>query len=196
MQFAVFAANIHANETTQYSAFQLVYGRLPNLPIDAALNFQKSIYSDVDDYAATVKDHFTKSLTVVQSKIEKGQQRYKSTYDKQANDKSYEIGDYVLKDTKTYKKGLTPKFLPLYDGPYRIIKINHPNIVIENIKKPSLTETIHINRTKQYYPRDAPKSIQPTELEERSKMISATGIKQDETKQMLQRYNLRSGNQC
>jgi len=38
LPFSVFSTNIHMNETTKFSPFEVIYGRLPKLPIDVFIN--------------------------------------------------------------------------------------------------------------------------------------------------------------
>jgi len=85
LPFAVFATKIHQNETTKFSPFELLYGRLTQLPIDSALHSNPSLHLiDLESCHHQVKRHFTQALTVIQSQIEQAQHRYKLAYDQHA----------------------------------------------------------------------------------------------------------------
>jgi len=149
--FAKFAANIHVNQSTGFSAFELIFGRLPFLSLDSSLNFAAPFHLvDIFTYEQEVKKHFTLALTVIQSQIEKAQQKYKFQYDKKARNVAYKVGDLILKESQVVRKGLIRKLMPLYQGPYKIIKLIWPNIVVEMLDNPAIVETLHVNRTKPY----------------------------------------------
>jgi len=51
LPYAVFATNIHQNETTKFSPFELMFGRLPTLPIDSVLHFRPPMHLiDLESY--------------------------------------------------------------------------------------------------------------------------------------------------
>lgn len=156
LPFAVFATNIHENESTGFSPFYLMYGRKPRLPIDAALNYNPPLhFIDLESYQHEVKRYFTQAITIANENIKHSQDKYKMSYNNKAKDVNYKVGDYVLKDSHVIKKGITPKLLPLYQGPYKIVEIRYPNIVIELVQNPKHIETIHVNRTKRYFTQEA-----------------------------------------
>jgi len=71
LPFAVFATNIHVNESTGFSPFYLVYGRQPKLPIDAALNYAPPLhFMDVDSYAHEIKKFFTQAVTIANENVQ------------------------------------------------------------------------------------------------------------------------------
>lgn len=152
LPFAVFSTNINENESTRYSPFELMFARQPRLPIDAALNYQKPLHMiDSDDYANEVKTHFTMALTTIQKILDKAQGKYTDQYNKKAVEPNYKVGDLVLKDIRSCKRGLTTKLLPKYEGPFRIIEINYPNVRIQCLKNPKSLETLHVNRTRKFH---------------------------------------------
>lgn len=149
--FATFAINSHKNESTGFSPFELVYGRLPRLPIDACLSYEKPLHLiDYDNYVVEMQSQFTTAFEQARKSIEKSQTRYKNNYDRKSHDVNYKIGDKILKDIRYYKPGTCPKFSPLFEGPYEIVEVRYPNIVIRKPERPDKLETVHINRTKKY----------------------------------------------
>uniref|UniRef100_A0A915HNS6 Uncharacterized protein n=1 Tax=Romanomermis culicivorax TaxID=13658 RepID=A0A915HNS6_ROMCU len=101
-------------------------------------------------YHFEVQKHFTEALMVIQSKIQEAQEKYKQNYDKSRFNVNYKVGDMVWKESETVKRGQTKKLRPIFDGPYKIIKITYPNVMIENKSKHVGYETIHVNRTKPF----------------------------------------------
>lgn len=151
LPFSVFATNINQNESTKYSPFELIYGRKPMLPIDAVLNYEKPVYLiDTIDYADQVKMHFTTALTIIQKTISDAQKKYSKSYDKKATDTTYKVGDMILKDVRYGKRGLTAKLLPTFEGPYEVIDVKYPNIIVKHVEKPNVIETLHLNRTRKF----------------------------------------------
>uniref|UniRef100_A0A915INY1 Uncharacterized protein n=1 Tax=Romanomermis culicivorax TaxID=13658 RepID=A0A915INY1_ROMCU len=123
-----------------------MYGCLPKLPIDAALNFNPSIYFiDLDDYHLEVEIHFTQALTIIHDQALKAQEKYKQMYDKNENNIIYKIGDYVWKESQMIGKNKAKKLQPIFQGPYKIVNINYPNLFFENPNSSTGFETIHVN---------------------------------------------------
>jgi len=155
LKYATFATNTHANESTGYTPFQLLYGRKPQMPVDAALNFSPPLHMiDADDYATQVKRHLTSALTIIPAAIREAQAKYKVAYDKKSHDVSYQPGDLLMKIDRKYKKGETAKLRPLYEGPFKVTSTRYPNVTIVPIDTAGPEQTIHVNDTKPFYQRE------------------------------------------
>uniref|UniRef100_A0A915JRD6 Uncharacterized protein n=1 Tax=Romanomermis culicivorax TaxID=13658 RepID=A0A915JRD6_ROMCU len=61
------------------------------------------------------------------------------------------VGECVLKELEVIKKGLAKKLQPVYLGPYKILKVNYPNLTIQALDNPKRIKTIHVNKTKKYH---------------------------------------------
>jgi hypothetical protein len=116
----VFAYNIGKHASTEYSPYQLQFGRHPNLPPDkpkATYEFLKP-----NDYF----QYFRRTLTLyhhhAKENISKHQQYYKTHYDARRANPHFNVGDRVLKRLSITKTKLSS----IYSDPMVVIKIQHP----------------------------------------------------------------------
>ncbi|MGZ5510013.1 MAG: RNase H-like domain-containing protein [Nitrososphaeraceae archaeon] len=109
----------NVNSTTQYSPYQLVFGRECKLPIDNLIS-NDEIYQSATDYLAThlnkLKAAHDKVKTILQSKQEKNITNNKNNGINPSI--IYNIGDYVwVKEVLTKNK-----LIANWNGPYKIIE--------------------------------------------------------------------------
>uniref|UniRef100_A0A915JMI6 Uncharacterized protein n=1 Tax=Romanomermis culicivorax TaxID=13658 RepID=A0A915JMI6_ROMCU len=105
----------------------------------------------LESYENEVKEHFTNALTIIQGQIQDAQNRYENQYNKRAPNQTFKVGECVLKESEVIKKGLAKKLQPVYLGPYKILKVNYPNLTIQALDNPKHIKTIHVNKTKKYH---------------------------------------------
>uniref|UniRef100_A0A915KLM3 Uncharacterized protein n=1 Tax=Romanomermis culicivorax TaxID=13658 RepID=A0A915KLM3_ROMCU len=71
-------------------------------------------------------------------------------YDKNENNIIKKIGDYVWEESKMICKNQSKKLPPIFQGPYKIVKIKYPNLFLENPNSSTGFETIHVNRSQPF----------------------------------------------
>jgi len=154
---AVFSYRITPHSVTQLSPYQLVYGRLPRLPIDVSLNeLIRDTPRDVASYSDFV-DTITEMRNYAKIMIEESQSHAYSAAATYEN--PYHVGDLVWLYTPIVKTGDTKKFSVFWQGPYKIIEVVTPvNCIIEDIKSLQ-QQRVHITRLKFYLNRDPPMSL-------------------------------------
>uniref|UniRef100_A0A915JV99 Uncharacterized protein n=1 Tax=Romanomermis culicivorax TaxID=13658 RepID=A0A915JV99_ROMCU len=94
------------------------------------------------------------------SRIEKSQVAYARSYDCMARDVSYKVGNQMLKLGTTGKHGLTPKLLPIHDGPNFVTNVAYPNVTIR--PEADQEDTVHVNQLRHYVSPD--QLVEPEEI--------------------------------
>lgn len=98
LQTLTFTYNCTAHELTGYAPFNLMYGRIPRLPIDVMFHSVERD-NDITDYHSYVKrmrDDLKEALTMAQVNASAGQQRQADLYNKRIKGTDIDEGDQVL----------------------------------------------------------------------------------------------------
>jgi len=153
---ALFAFRTTANATTKLSPFQLVYGRLPRLPIDVYLNNITRPPKDILSY-----EDFLNSITdlrlFARMMHEEDQTEALATSANYTN--PYRVNDLVWLYTPVVKPGESKKFTAFWHGPYKVITISSPvNCIISDIPH-TKDQLVHITRLKVYRHDDQPEGF-------------------------------------
>ena len=134
-----FCYNSSPHTDHQYSPFELVFGRQPNYP-SSLLNAKNidPVYN-IENYSKELKFRLQTTATKAREMLELAKlKRISST---SSNPINLNIGDTVYLQNENRRK-----LDQVYIGPFKIIDINHPNVVIQDILGNS--QTVHKNRIK------------------------------------------------
>ncbi|CAF3349874.1 unnamed protein product [Rotaria sp. Silwood1] len=127
LQAVVFAYNTGIHKTTKYSPYELLYGRLPRLPIDARPTH--FTFHRPSDYFEKLRKTLRIYHQSAKHNIIQQQQMNKHWYDRNRLDPQYQMGDKVL--TRIY--GLRGKLDPKFSAtPKLIIHVRHPIYIVED----------------------------------------------------------------
>ena len=135
----VFAYNTGTHSTTNYSPFQLLFGREPRLPTDGRIS--SFIFRKPNDYYEQLKKSMKLIHGYARENIIRKQHQYKTQYDKQRPDPHYAINDRVLIRRHGMKNKLEPKYSVT---PQIIIREEHPVYVVKDEITQCETR-VHIN---------------------------------------------------
>lgn len=122
LSYALWAYNNTVHTSTNYSPFELVYGRNMSLPDTIARSTPAYTY---DNYTDELKTNLKTCWNLARENLLKKKEQNKKRYDEENNVKDLElqIGDTVFmrRQVKNHK------FEKNYDGPFEVIKITGPN---------------------------------------------------------------------
>lgn len=123
LPYCTFAYNITVNETTGYSPFELVYGRVVTLP-DTLLRKQP-IYN-YDNFAQCIKKEFIDAWQIAKENINRKKEKRKAYYDQKVNDINVKVGDKIL----IKKPSKDKKFELIWRGPYEVTAVPSTKFVM------------------------------------------------------------------
>ena len=151
--FALFALRAAPNRDTQYSTFELVYGRRIRTPLDivhqgwAELEFEQL---NVEEWAQWLVEKLEVWHDVMRNRGEEASRKRKIGFDKKTVNRELEEGDMVL----CRIPGMTPKLEEAWHGPYPVIgKLNRVDYKVDVGK--GQHKVLHINKLKKYWVREA-----------------------------------------
>lgn len=138
---AMFSYNTSVHESTKYSPFQLVFGRLPRTPSSRPPLEEE----DIETYPQYLTNLFTR-LSDAQEDARKhllnSKERSKRYYDKRIHPYQFDPGDNVFL-LKEPRKG---KFDDQYTGPYKVLEVlSHNNVKILFHNRPRI---VHVDKLK------------------------------------------------
>lgn len=150
IQTLTFAYNATVHETTGYAPFQLMFGRIPKLPVDVIFGqvLHDPVIVDHDSYAETLMSYLREAAHIAQKHTEKEQKKQAKAYNRKVKGTCLNIGDRVLLANKSErgKKKLADKWDPtvyivkdrnLQTNIYKLIddagksKVVHRNLILD-----------------------------------------------------------------
>jgi len=152
LPLVVFAMNCAKSEATNYAPFELMYGRLPRMPVEMVLDLPAESYpADLDQYAEEFSERLREANQIVQQHTRTAFARMKRNYDARVRESEYVVGQYVLFFYPRRYRGRNPKLARPNIGPFRILRrLNDVNFVIAMTPK-SRKMVVHIDKLKPWY---------------------------------------------
>ena len=151
--FALFALRAAPNRDTDFSPFELVYGRRARTPLDVIHQgwceeeFEKLDCGEWADWLASKLEFWHEIMREREAEASK---RRKDEFDRKAVCRELEVGDLVL----IRIPGLTAKLEESWKGPFPVTKKhNRVNYGVETSK--GRTAVLHINNLKRFFEREA-----------------------------------------
>ena len=139
LPYFVFSYNTTPHTDTQYTPFELIFGKLATIPSFLTTEKSKPIYN-YDSYAEEVKFRLKEAHKRANELLQKTKENRKKEFDKKINPGNFKIGDFIY-----LKRGNRRKFESNYTGPFEIVETNGVN---SKIKIGNEVKEIHNNRLK------------------------------------------------
>lgn len=136
---AVFSFNNSVHATTNFTPFELMYGR------KVTLENNNLTYND---YFSSLLDKFEMLHRKTRENIKNKKEKYKEKYDEthQSPFFQYWPGHFAL--VQDLSSGIARKLNPRYKGPYKVIRIKFPNVTLD-VK--GQEKTYHANLLKPFF---------------------------------------------
>ncbi len=146
IQTLTFAYNATVHETTSYAPFQLMFGRIPKLPVDVIFGqvLHDPVIVDHGSYAKTLMSYLHEAARIAQKHTEKEQKKQAKSYNRRVKGTCLNIGDRVLLANKSErgKRKLADKWDPtVYTVKDRNLRTNIYKLVDEGGK----SKVVHRN---------------------------------------------------
>lgn len=155
----VYAYNTSKHESSKYSPFTVMFGRLAVLPIDLKLTSDVATLPNADQNADQLMEenqiNRERMMEKVKANIIAAQARQKEQYDKKHhNPDIFTKGALVLKKDMKRKKRAGGKMDYKWLGPYRIVKSMSKGLYqIESVEQPKIKiQRVHGIHLKPYRP--------------------------------------------
>jgi hypothetical protein len=138
---AMFSYNTSVHEGTQYTPFELIFGKIARLP-SAYIPIDGNLELTYQEYLTDLFDKIRDLQEIARHNLIRAKQRSKEYYDKKINPKIFSVGSNVF----LLKEPFKGKFATQYSGPYRVIELlpnNNVKILINN-----RTRVVHMDKLK------------------------------------------------
>lgn len=135
-----FSFNTTVHSETKYTPFELVFGRICNLPSNL-MSHVDPLYT-FDNYPLEMKFRLQKAQEDARNNLLQSKHKRKTLYDRTANPINYEKNDLIL-----IKSEVGNKLSEIYDGPYKVLEDLEPNVLVNKNGKEVV---VHKNRTKPF----------------------------------------------
>lgn len=141
ISLAMFSYNTSTHESTQYSPFELIYGRIPRIPSSRVM-LEENLEPTYTEYLTDLFDKLNKSQQQARQNLIRSKEKNKHYYDRKMNVKTFKVGDLVF----YLKEPMRGKFSDQYTGPHQILEIlpnNNARISYRNAPR-----TVHCDKLK------------------------------------------------
>jgi Integrase zinc binding domain/Integrase core domain len=148
---ALFAVRTIKQKSTEYSPFELVYGRKPNREFHHAT-------PDIGSYEDRVWAYVARDIARLQlirrkaaDFIRKAQERQRDSQNKKTAAIKLHIGDKVLLYRSMLESNWSAKLEPKWEGPYLIHNIKEQSIWLRTVNGSILPTAVHRSKIKKYH---------------------------------------------
>lgn len=159
LPYVTFAYNTAVQETTQFTPFELVYGRHVTSTLDAMLPVDDN--SPTSEHVEEFVQRAEEARQLARHRIRSQQHTDTLRYNQGRRDVHYNTGDCVWVWTPIRRRGLSEKLLRRYFGPYKVTR-RLSDVTYEvvpcssdpgSLRRRPRAEVVHVVRMKPYHAR-------------------------------------------
>ena len=155
LPFICFALHTTVNRTTGFTPHMLLFGEEATLPVDVLFGAgNDQLKYGHAEWVKKTREALLDAQDHARSYMKAAQLRQKNVYDQDEHERSYSVGDSVLKREITAKKG-SKALGPVWSGPFIVLKARHPVYVIQG-RNSQKHQVLHHDRLKPCTDRTTP----------------------------------------
>ncbi|CAF0929655.1 unnamed protein product [Brachionus calyciflorus] len=179
LPFLAFAYNTSTHATTNYTPYEVMFGRAQKIPLDLVIeenlvngegvltandnNNQDNNYDEatkVDFYVKELKEKFLEVYNCVQNNTDSKVKKTKFYHDRNLKPNDYKVDELVMLNVPKIKQGLSKKLAPKWEGPFFVLeKIGPVNYKIKKANQlKAKIKLVHHNRLKRFFGKLADKT--------------------------------------
>uniref|UniRef100_A0AC34QA38 Integrase catalytic domain-containing protein n=1 Tax=Panagrolaimus sp. JU765 TaxID=591449 RepID=A0AC34QA38_9BILA len=150
LQMAVFAINNSVHSSVGQTPFFILRGRDPMTPIDVTMHTRPAhVPIDIHQYSEQLSKQIQSAWTKAEEINHQETVRQHNQTDNVNKAVSHEcyVGQLVLIKEQRFRGKLAPK----WNGPFRIVQIMKPNVMIRDLQNETQPFKIHINQIKPFF---------------------------------------------
>uniref|UniRef100_A0A8R1DYE0 RT_RNaseH domain-containing protein n=1 Tax=Caenorhabditis japonica TaxID=281687 RepID=A0A8R1DYE0_CAEJA len=108
--------------------------------------------TDFEDFREEIVSNLREAWTHAKQQADQARDQFTHSYNQQARPSNIKVGDRVLFKNYKSSKSLSRKLVLPWEGQYRVIEINQPEAIIQNISHPSETpRRVHLDQIKKFF---------------------------------------------
>ena len=167
---------------TKFSPFELMFGRIPKLPIDLVYDQTNSdelrakieVEWIASDFVDQQKNEMKAMFDIAAANRDEASLRASTLYDRTVRGANFKVGDKVWVLDQSTKVGSNPKLRPRWKGPYLVTDMfNEVNAVLKADGRSRKTKIVHLCKLKRCFGKQPVVAINvPDQSVNESSMIS------------------------
>ncbi|MEW8547773.1 MAG: integrase, partial [Candidatus Thiodiazotropha sp.] len=157
-----------AIDSTNYSPYFIMFGRECKMPLDTDLIPSSKLNQTTEQHLNRIIQNQKIVREIVSENIAKAQAKYKAQHDKNAEQPKFEVQSNVWLYNPRTAKGLSPKLINRWVGPYYVSeKLSDCNFRLRDLKShKAIKAVVHANRLKPYFDPNTRPTNPPPGLQE------------------------------
>ena len=146
---AMLAYRSSVQESTGETPSMMMLGREITLPVDVMVTSPPSTQKE-GDFACNLREKLQDVHEAARVKLKLAAQKQARSYDRNTVLRSFEMGDWVWLHGSQRKRGVCPKFVFKWSGPYLVVNKLSDVVYRIQLSSRSRPKVVHLDRLKEY----------------------------------------------